>query len=176
MNTILFDLDGTLLPMEQKTFIENYFKRLVKRLAPFGYDKDALVKAVWAGTGAMVENDGKIPNSEAFWSCFEKILGEGARKTEPEFDDFYQNEFDLVKEVIGDYSGRYELIKLLKDRGYRIVLATNPLFPLVAVRTRLSWLGLSEEDFELITTYENCTSSKPNTAYYEDIYGKSRKS
>lgn len=51
-DTVLMDLDGTLLPMEQKEFIENYFGYLARRFVPLGFEKEALFKAVWSGTAA----------------------------------------------------------------------------------------------------------------------------
>ena len=54
ITTILFDLDGTLLPMDQDVFVQDYLKRMAKKLSPHGYDADLLVKAIWKGTGAMV--------------------------------------------------------------------------------------------------------------------------
>ena len=42
---ILFDLDGTLLPMDQNTFVKAYFGGLAKRLAPYGYDSEKLIAA-----------------------------------------------------------------------------------------------------------------------------------
>ena len=59
---ILFDLDGTLLPMDMDEFIKNYFGRLSKKLAPLGYDPQQLVKNIWTGTMAMVKNDGSRTN------------------------------------------------------------------------------------------------------------------
>lgn len=59
-----------------------------------------------------------------------------------------------------------------------MVLATNPIFPAVAVETRLHWVNLCSEDFDYITTYENSRYSKPNRDYYQDILahiGKSGK-
>ena len=66
IKTVLFDLDGTLLPMDQDTFTNAYFKELAKKMAPFGYNPDELVKGVWKVTGAMVRNDGTKTNEEAF--------------------------------------------------------------------------------------------------------------
>ena len=34
LDTVLFDLDGTLLPMDQDVFIKAYFGRLARKLAP----------------------------------------------------------------------------------------------------------------------------------------------
>ncbi|MBR2432592.1 MAG: HAD family hydrolase, partial [Clostridia bacterium] len=57
----------------------------------------------------------------------------------------------------------------IKDMGYRVVLATNPVFPMAATERRIKWAGLSKDDFELVTTYENCRFCKPNLDYYRDI-------
>ena len=58
VKTIMFDLDGTLLPMDQEAFLKSYLGRMAKKMAPHGYDPDLLVKSIWKGTGAMVMNDG----------------------------------------------------------------------------------------------------------------------
>ena len=169
ISTVLFDLDGTLLPMDQDDFIGAYFSRLAAKMMAQGYDKDALVKAIWAGTGAMVKNDGKCKNEEAFWNTFCAILGEDTRGQEDYLIEFYRNEFQGVQEVCGYAPEAAEIVHNLKERGYRVVLATNPLFPAVATESRIRWAGLSPEDFELYTTFENSRYCKPNLAYYEDI-------
>ena len=38
IDTIMFDLDGTLLPMDQIEFVNSYMKHLVGRFAPQGFD------------------------------------------------------------------------------------------------------------------------------------------
>ena len=64
---VFFDLDGTLLPMGQQEFVDNYFSRLCRRFATNGVEPGALTKAVWKGTAAMVKNDGAALNRERFW-------------------------------------------------------------------------------------------------------------
>lgn len=172
LNTILFDLDGTLLPMTQENFIKAYFGGLVKKFAPYGFDKDSLIKGIWAGTNVMIKNDGTQSNSDAFWKTFAGIFGEKVYEYEPEFEQFYKNEFNSVKEVTTPTELSKKLVHMLKDKGYSLVLATNPIFPLVAVQTRLNWLGLSVDDFEYITTYDNSSFCKPNPAYFEQILAK----
>ena len=49
MNTVLFDLDGTLLPMDMKEFTDTYLFLLRNRLISSGYDADSIIKALWAG-------------------------------------------------------------------------------------------------------------------------------
>lgn len=54
---ILFDLDGTLLPMDNDVFTEKYFQLLAKMAAPYGYTFESLVPALWKSVKAMVLND-----------------------------------------------------------------------------------------------------------------------
>ena len=172
LDTILFDLDGTLLPFTEKEFVGNYFAKLAKKLAPCGFDNEKLFKALWAGTADMAANDGSMTNREAFWRRFDALMGENAHEIESMTDEFYANEFDTVREVLREQRDCAPLMRSLRDRGYTIALATNPLFPPPAVRTRLAWIGLAPEDFALVTDYTNCTSTKPNPKYYESVLAR----
>ena len=169
ITTVLFDLDGTLLPMDQDVFIADYFRRLAATLGKHGYDPQRLTQTIWQGTAAMVTNDGSRTNEEAFWEAAEKGLGPGIRQDKPLFDDFYLKEFDKIREVCGFNPLSSQIVRELKAAGKRVILATNPLFPAVATQCRIRWAGLQPEDFERITTYENSRHCKPNPAYYQDI-------
>ena len=169
LKMILFDLDGTLLPMDQEVFTKDYFKRLAAKLLPHGYQAEMLVDGIWAGTAAMVKNDGQCTNEEAFWRRFGQIFGEKALADKPIFDEYYQVEFQQVAEVCGCTPEAKETVEELKRRGYRLALATNPIFLKVATESRIRWAGLEPEQFELYTTYENTCYCKPNPAYYQDL-------
>lgn len=169
MKTILFDLDGTLLPMNQDLFLKTYMKKLVSEIAPYGYEPKQLTHTILLGIEAMVRNDGCRTNEEAFWDTFTAVYGKEALQDLPKFEAFYQNTFPSVQSVCGFDPMANEVIKDAKERGYQVALATNPMFPAVATKERMRWAGLCESDFALVTTYENCTSSKPNPAYYLDV-------
>ncbi|MGM9589236.1 MAG: HAD family hydrolase [Faecousia sp.] len=169
ITTILFDLDGTLLPMDQDIFVQSYLSRMAKKLAPYGYAPEQLTKALWKGTGAMVRNDGSQTNEDLFWSVFNAILGRDCRVDEELFNDYYRNEFQQVAKDCGFDPQAASAIAEIKAMGYQVALATNPLFPAIATHSRAKWAGLNPEDFELITTYENSRHCKPNPDYYQDI-------
>ena len=169
VKAILFDLDGTLLPMDQETFVKAYFGGLCRRMAPFGYDPAELVKGIWAGTAAMVKNTGENLNESVFWDTFAAVMGEGIRDRLPDFDAFYREEFPNVRSVCGYNENAARVVAAVKATGLRTILATNPLFPAVATDCRIAWAGLAPSDFELYTTYENARYCKPNLAYYKDI-------
>ncbi|MBP1756419.1 MAG: hypothetical protein H6Q59_2817 [Firmicutes bacterium] len=170
MNTCIFDLDGTLLPMpDQELFLNTYFKALATKFVPHGLDPKKLINAVWIGTKAMIENDGTMTNEQRFWTVFSSVMGEEARQMEPLFDEFYKKEFHQARSTTITHPYAKECIHLLKRKGYTIALATNPLFPKVATYTRLNWAGLEPEDFDWITTYENSSFCKPNLDYYREV-------
>lgn len=169
---VFFDLDGTLLPMDQDVFVEHYFKGLAGKMAPHGFDPKGLIKAIWAGTEAMVRNDGSTTNEQAFWKLFCSIYGEDALRWEPVFARFYAGDFQKLASVCGYTPEAARTVELVKARGYTPVLATNPIFPAIATRSRIRWAGMSPEDFVLYTTYENIGYSKPNPAYYTEIVGR----
>lgn len=167
--TVLFDLNGTLLPMDQEQFTRAYFRLLTERVAPLGYAPEKLVASVWAGTAAMVENDGSRTNFDAFWTRFERDFGLRARKDLPVFDDFYLTDFHRAREVCGFQPMAGEAVSFLKSRGCRLVLASNPVFPRSAQEARMRWAGVDPADFSYITSYENSRFSKPSPEYFREI-------
>ena len=169
INTILFDLDGTLLPMDQEKFVNVYFKMLAAKLVPYGYEPQQLINAILAGIEAMIKNDGSQLNEDAFWKRFVDIYGDKVLADKPVFEDFYKNEFQDARSFCGFNPKAAETVRLLKDKGYRVVLATNPLFPSIATESRIRWAGLEPSEFDLYTTYENTPYCKPNLDYYRDI-------
>lgn len=169
VTTVLFDLDGTLLPMDQDVFVKDYFGRIVAKIAPAGYDPALLIDTIWRGTAAMVRNDGSKTNEETFWKHTVSVYGDKILRDKYLFDEFYETEFDKIKAVCGFHSAAAETVHSLKERGFRVALATNPIFPARATQWRIQWAGLQPEDFELYTTYENSCHSKPNPAYYRDV-------
>lgn len=169
IKNVLFDLDGTLLPMDMERFTNGYFQLLTEKMAPLGYDPKALIDTVWAGTAAMVKNDGSRLNEEAFWAKFAQAFGPEALADQPVFEAFYANEFQRARQFCGYDPLAAQAVEAVKASGRRVVLATNPIFPAAATRSRLSWAGLKPADFELVTTYENSRFCKPSVGYYRDI-------
>jgi HAD superfamily hydrolase (TIGR01549 family) len=169
---LLFDLDGTLLPMDTDAFMKLYFGGLAAYAAPDGYDPHALIDGIMEGTRAMVQNDGTRTNAEAFWDVFASKFGEAARRSEARFEGFYREKFDAAAVACPKNPEVRGVIDRLKNEGYRLILATNPLFPAIATEHRLVWAGLSPDDFELVTTYDNSHYAKPNPAYFKEILDK----
>jgi HAD superfamily hydrolase (TIGR01509 family) len=172
LKAVLFDLDGTLLPMDQKIFTKDYFGRLMRRICPFGYTPESFLTSMQAGIAAMVRNDDRRTNEEAYWEAYTAVSGKEILNHMDVFEDFYETEFDEVAASCGCNPESARLVHALRARGIRVILATNPMFPRIATQKRIAWAGLTPEDFELYTTYEDFGTCKPNPAYYRDILNR----
>ena len=169
LKAILFDLDGTLLPMDENTFVQTYFSLLCKKFVPLGYPKEEFVNAIWAGTKAMIKNNGEKTNEQVFWDFFAQTFGEEKLKDKILFDEFYVTDFLNTKSVCGDNPLAKQVVNHAKQRGLKIILASNPVFPRVGMLKRAGFVGLGESDFDYVTSYENSSFSKPNPNYYAQI-------
>jgi len=169
---VIFDLDGTLLPMDEEKFVKGYFGLLAVKAAPRGYDPKALTDGIMTSLIAMVKNDGSATNEAVFWKSFSDIFGEKSLDDLPLFMDFYKNEFQQASSYCGFNPEAKNTVDMIKKAGYHVGLATNPVFPSVATESRIRWAGLEPSDFEFYTTYENSSYCKPNPKYYEEILSK----
>ena len=50
MQNILFDLDGTLLPMNQEKFVTFYLPLLAEKMKKYDISTNDLISAVWKGS------------------------------------------------------------------------------------------------------------------------------
>ena len=166
---ILFDLDGTLLPMKLEPFAKLYFGALARELAPFGLTPENLFKPFWAATKAMMTNiSGKV-NADVFWETFSGLTGVDRAQVEPICDAFYSTGFQAARAATKENPLAKEAVRLAREKADKVVLATNPLFPMAGQKTRLSWLDLTPEDFDLVTCYTSDRHCKPNPAYFVDV-------
>ena len=165
MNTFLFDLDGTLLSIDMNKFEEIYFAA-VKKSFP---EKENIVTDLLLSTKTMIMNKENITNKEVFMNDFSERTGLQADFFMDRFNTLYATQFDKIQEAIVHEKPLRESVKLLKKKGYRLVLATNPLFLIEATRKRIVWAGLNIEDFDHITTLEESHYFKPHLEYYKEI-------
>lgn len=173
IKAIFFDLDGTLLPMDEEKFTKGYFGILYKTIKDKGYENlDKMVSTIWGGTKRMIFNNGSKTNEQAFWDYFADVYGEARLADKPLFDSFYQNEFKEAKAFCGENPLAKEIVSYARKHFDRVVLSTNPIFPYVGTKTRLSFIGLTPEDFDYVTCYENCSYSKPNPLYFKVLLEK----
>ncbi len=170
-DAVLFDLDGTLIGLDVREFIPAYFAEIGAFFARRNGDAEHLLDRLTRATEAMIRSDAPDRlNMQVFEAhFFDGVAAECVRREKLIFDRFYEEAFPGLGHLCHRIDGAREVVRQVQQRGIRRVLATNPLFPMVAIQTRLGWGGLSPDAFEHITSYENSYFCKPRPEYYRDL-------
>ena len=168
INTILFDLDATVLPMDMDTFVKHYFGEMAKYFHDL-IDGRLLAKHVMTCTEIMVKNLEDRSNEEVFFEHFKTLIDGDVKVYQDRFDSFYDAGFLNAKAATHKSEPMVKAVKLLQQKGYMLVLATNPLFPMKANHHRVRWAGLTPEDFSYISSIEKNHYCKPNLDYYREV-------
>ena len=172
LKAVFFDLDGTLLPLVDEEFVKVYFKLLTTKMVNYGFDPEELVKHLLTSLKLMYKNDGSKTNAEVFWDYFETVYDKEMVDKKIEFDKFYTNEFKGVNVCIGENPYARDIVEFVKNNNLLCILSTNPIIPYDGAITRMSYVGLKEEDFDFITAYENFNYTKPNPMYFKTLLDK----
>jgi HAD superfamily hydrolase (TIGR01549 family) len=171
VKAILFDLDDTLLGNDIDGFLSSYIPLLASYVSPY-IDEGEFVDELMNGTQAMISNtDPSMTNAQIFWSVFSARTGLDKAEFEPHVEMFYQNEFGKLRSKTNRLPEAARLLRSCINEGYRLVIATNPLFPKSAIEQRLAWAGVpvTEFSYDLVTSYENMHACKPNREFYDEI-------
>ncbi|RJR20810.1 MAG: HAD family hydrolase [Desulfobacteraceae bacterium] len=168
-NTLLFDLDGTLLDIDMDIFLPRYFQVLTRRFS-YLISPEEFVRHLLHSTRLMIMNkDPQKTNEEVFMEDFIPRLGLPREELQPILTDIYTNDFGHL----GKYTRRKPLARTIMNLSYKkgleLIIATNPVFPRLAIEHRLRWSGLEDLPYRLVTTYENMHFCKPHREYYEEV-------
>lgn len=167
---VLFDLDDTLLFSDmENSFLNSYFALLSEYAAPH-FPPDKLIPALLAGTDAVQRaHDPALTNEQVFAATFAPLLGQPWPGLRVFFAVFYEERFPQLRVHTHPHPQARQIVADCFDAGYRVAIATNPLFPARAIQHRLSWAGLEDMPFDLVTSYENMHTCKPSPDYYIEI-------
>ncbi|NLM37772.1 MAG: HAD family hydrolase [Firmicutes bacterium] len=166
---LLFDLDGTLLPIDLDFFFRDYLSALSARftatIAPPVFQEKLL-----ASTMAMVRNnDPALTNEEVFWQDFPARIGLSRAFLEPIFRDFYTHEYRALGDHLPPAGPVRTILTSALAQGFSITIATNPVFPGHAIMERLSWINCHDLPYRLVTSMEKMHFCKPNPNYYREV-------
>lgn len=169
---LLFDLDGTLLPVDTEKFVEHYMRALAPHVINY-LPPDMFSKVLWKATHEMMKDmDSTKTNEEVFTKHFTELTGIQRSDIWPVFDRFYDEHFPKLKQHTEPSEISKDIVILAKEQGHKVVIATNPVFPKSAIYERLNWLGLKDFPFDLVTVYEDSHFCKPTLHYYEEVLNK----
>lgn len=171
IRAVLLDLDDTLLGNETDSFVQRYFA-LLSAYAKEKLPPDQFTAVLLRASREMVHNtDQTLTNHTIFWKAFSELSGTDAGEMEQFFNGFYTDVFPQMRSLTRQRTVARPLIEYCLAQGWPVVVATNPMFPRVAIEQRLLWAGVPvcEQNYALVTTLENMHATKPNVAYYEEI-------
>lgn len=168
LSTILFDLDGTLLPINGEAFEAIYFKGLSSYFLD-KYEPNQFIKIIWSATKVMVKDTSFRTNEVVFMEALKNIVNEDIAWMQERFSQFYLNEFDLIRQAVIPNEFIQKSVRLLKEKGYRLIIATNPMFPKIAIDKRILWTGCNRDDFDYVTSFEKNHYCKPQLEFYKEV-------
>lgn len=172
VSTILFDLDGTLLEMQTDPFVKSYLKEVGRHVGT-QYDTEKLLSLIWEATRAMiVSKEPDKTNEQVFIEYFTSHSDWKRDEVWPLFDSFYRDVFPTLSHLTYPSPWAKKIVEAAKSQGFRIAVATNPVFPREAIYHRLAWIGMTSDEFELVTVYEDMHYTKPNPGYFAEICEK----
>lgn len=174
ITTLLLDLDDTLLTNNMNRFLPEYLRRFGEFMSET-VDPDKFVGQIMTGTNAMLQDADPTRTMErAFAEVFYPALALDEQETLPLLARFYREVFPDLRSITETRSGARELVKAALSTGHEVVIATSPLFPLMAIEQRMAWAGVPREEFpfSLITSYECFHFAKPHLAYFTEIMGR----
>jgi FMN phosphatase YigB (HAD superfamily) len=174
IRTILLDLDDTLLGNDVQAFLPRYFALLGHHATPYLEPERSLKELVRCTRVMAVSPGGCTLLHELFWSCFQERTGLVAANIEPFFDQFYRTEFRRLASLTQVRPAAGNLLQSCFERGLKVVIATNPMFPSIAIEQRLEWAGIPVTDYayDLVTSYDNMHATKLWPVYYIEILDK----
>lgn len=165
----LFDLDGTLLPMDTYQFVEKYMRLLSSKMSHF-LPPEQFTRSLWKATLTMMRNrDHTKTNQEVFEASFVAETGIPWSQIADDVNRFYEQDFPTLRKYVGFQPLARAAVETALEQGYQVAIATNPVFPKVAVLERLRWAGIDDLPFSLVTVYEETYFCKPHLEYYQGI-------
>jgi FMN phosphatase YigB (HAD superfamily) len=172
--TLLVDLDDTLLGNQIDHFISYYTRLLAKHFASI-VEPNLLVQQLMAATSFMLaQQRPDLTLQDNFDSVFYPAIGVSKEDARPILDEFYSQIFPTLQQYTRYIPASKAMLEGAFTRGYRVAIATNPLFPRTAILQRLKWAGADPQayPFGLIPDYETFHFAKPNPAFFAELLAR----
>ncbi len=165
IDTLIFDTDNTLVFFDERAFFKGYFAAVTHFFSEW-LDPELFRERLMSASKKVWENNGELSNIDCF---FKHLITDDVmtrNDAEQRFNTFYSMHFESFRKWVKPLEGIPELFKNLRKNGYRLISASNPLWPEKIQRLRLEWAGLNPDDFEWITHIENSRYCKPNPQFF----------
>lgn len=169
IEAILFDLDGTLLNVEMDAYISGYVRGLARHFSDLANRCRFADTVVATAFDLLKADQGEQTMEELFLALLKERLGIDEELFRDRLSQYCDNGLHRLSPLVRPFPLARTILQYCFDNGLRVIIATNPVFPLPVVEARLKWGQLDDFPFELITSYENSRYCKPHRQYFIDI-------
>ncbi|MHA1953394.1 MAG: HAD family hydrolase [Candidatus Heimdallarchaeaceae archaeon] len=171
----LFDLDGTLINFDFQIFIKTYLGAASQSFIDLIPNPEIFSKELLSSTDVMEKaNNPDTTALDDFLLDFCPKFEVNCDEIRSRFLQFYQTGFNAIKPLITQMDGAIPLLQNIKENypNAKVVLATNPVYPFIAIEKRMEWGEIPQKFFDLITHAENSNFCKLNNKYWFEISEK----
>lgn len=166
---VLFDLDGTLLQVEMSEFIPAYIGGLAGHFDDL-VDPQRFARTLRAGIHALLADaGGKGSNETQLLGIVETQLGIPATEFRRRFAGYVDDGLGGLQPLVRALPLARNILSRCFERGLKVAIATNPVFPRPVVAARLDWGGIADFPFDLVTSVENSRFCKPQPGYFLEV-------
>lgn len=169
IQAVLFDLDGTLVDVDMQRFIPAYLRRLSARLGSHVEPQRTMRTLQGAVMTMLGGTDGERSLEELLRTILAEQLQLDWDVYQDALTDYCRHELEELRPLVHPHPLAREMVEACLARGWRVALATNPIFPRAVVDARLAWGGLDDLPFQPVTTYENSRHCKPHLGFFTDL-------
>jgi len=171
LRALLLDLDDTLLINDWDAFYPPYLRLLMEHMHDV-VPPARFAAAFDAASEAMIRSDGSQGTlDQVFMNTFVAHTGCDPKMARARFDAFYTGPFEQLQSLTAPDPAALDLVMLARERGYKLAIATQPLFPREAVLARLRWAGVPDKAvaYDYLATFDQLTVCKPRRGYFQTI-------
>ena len=171
---LLLDLDDTLIDTNLDSFLPAYFKKLAgfmsNRVPP-----QQFIQALMSSTQVMYDSE-RVDRSleQVFSDHFYPALGFEQDELADALNQFYDEVFPTLSPLTGQRPEAIEFVDWAFSKGWKVSIATDPLFPRKAILHRLRWAGLAPEKypFSLVSDFHHFHFAKKSIAFYPEFLAR----
>ena len=171
LKAVLLDLDNTMAIFDEPLFYQHYLTAAARSFTDI-MAEDEFSRHLLNAIAALRKNNGDMNNLAYFLAAFSDGTDMDGELIWQRFNHFYDMVYDTIPVQVTTPQGLRETLDRLRQTGLKLVVASNPLFPLAVQKKRMTWAGIDKVPFDLITHIENMSFVKPNLGYFRQVCAK----
>jgi FMN phosphatase YigB (HAD superfamily) len=165
LEAVLLDLDNTLVLYDELEYYHDYFEKVHTAFADL-FELDEFKERLVNGTLSLSGSRGEQSNRDQFMAVFARGHLDKQENLWQRFIDFYLNGYRRMAVNVTVPDDLQATLDRLRKTGLKLVIASNPIFPVQAQQVRVGWAKMRPEWFDLFTHIENMHYVKPRREYF----------